>query len=184
MWWSKRTRRPASRFLQATTAASFLLVLAGCGFQPLHAPADSTGVMPADRLAAVRITPLEGRIGQQLHNLLRDRLNTSGQPRDPSYLLEIALRVTTKELGIRKDETATRANLTLSATFRLRDLDSEAVLLAGKSVSVNSYNIFDAFYATTVAEADAKRRGLRELADDISLRLAVYFAGPQAAKKP
>ena len=184
MWWFEKTRRPTSRFLQATTAASLLLVLAGCGFQPLHAPTDPTRATPADRLAAVRITPLEGRVGQQLHNLLRDRLNASGQPRDPSYLLEVALVVTTRELGIRKDETATRANLTMSATFRLRDLDSKAVLLAGKSVSVNSYNIFDAFYATKVAEDDAARRGLRDLADDIGLRLAVYFAGPKAAKTP
>ena len=185
MWWSKRTWHPTSHFLRATTAASLLLVLAGCGFQPLYAPTDPTRVTPADHLAAVRISPLEGRVGQQLHNLLRDRLNTSGQPRDPSYLLEVALRLSTRKLGIRKDETATRANLTLSARFKLRDLDSKAVLLAGRSVSVNSYDIFDAFYATKVAEDDAARRGLRELADDIGLRLSVYFAGPpHAAKKP
>jgi LPS-assembly lipoprotein len=138
---------------------------------------------PADHLAATRINPLEGRIGQQLHNLLRDRLNGSGQPREPAYALEIALRVSTSKLGIRKDETATRANLTMSARFKLRDLSSKAVLLGGRSVSVNSYNILDAFYATKVAEDDAKRRGLRELADDIGLRLAVYFAGPDAAKR-
>ena len=184
MWWSRRARQPTSRPLWATTATLFLLALGACGFQPLYAPSEAARDTPGDHLAATRINPLEGRIGQQLHNLLRDRLNASGQPRDPSYALEIALRMSTRELGIRKDETATRANLTMSARFKLRDLDTKAVLLAGRSVSVNSYDIFNAFYATKVAEDDAARRGLRQLADDIRLRLAVYFAGPHAARKP
>jgi LPS-assembly lipoprotein len=157
-----------------------LLASTACGFQPLHAPGQGARSTPADHLAAVRIVPLEGRVGQQLHNLLRDRLNASGQPREPAYTLRIALRKSTRELGIRKDETATRANLTLSARFELRDLDSRAVLLAGRVVSVNSYDIFDAFYATKVAEDDAVRRGLRQLADDIGLRLALHFSDPNA----
>jgi LPS-assembly lipoprotein len=184
MWWSRSARSAAKTALQAAAAVSLLLTVNACGFRPLHAPSDDARSTPADRLATIRINPLEGRVGQQLHNLLRDRLNASGQPRDPAYALQIALRITTQELGIRKDETATRANLTLSARFELRDLDSRAVLLAGRSVSVNSYDIFDAFYATTVAEEDAVRRGLRVLADDIGLRLAVHFAGPSAAEKP
>ncbi len=183
MWWSRRARQ-ASPFLRATPAALLLLALGACGFQPLYAPSEPARDTPGDHLAAIRINPLEGRIGQQFHNLLRDRLNASGQPRDPSYALEIALRMSTRKLGIRKDETATRANLTMSARLKLRDLDSKAVLLAGRSVSVNSYDIFDAFYATKVAEDDAARRGLRQLADDIGLRLAVYFAGPHTAQNP
>ena len=87
-------------------------------------------------------------------------------------------------LGIRKDETATRANLTMTAKFKLRDAQSKRILLRSRSVSVSSYNILDALYATTVAENDAVKRGLRELADDIRLRLAVYFADPRTAKKP
>lgn len=184
MWWSRGARQTANPVLRAAAAALLLLAVNACGFRPLHAPSEPARSTPADHLAAVRINPLQGRIGQQLHNLLRDRLNASGQPRDPAYVLQVALRLSTRQLGIRKDETATRANLTLTARFQLRDLGSKAVLLAGRSVSVNSYDIFDAFYATKVAEDDAARRGLRELADDIGLRLAVYFAGPNAAKKP
>ncbi len=184
MWWSERSKRLVGLTFGVTAAALLLFTLNACGFQPLYAPSDSARESPDAHMAATRINPLEGRIGQQLHNLLRDRLNAAGQPQKPSYALEIALRRSTRELGIRKDETATRANLTLSARFKLRDLESNAVLLAGRSVSVNSYDIFNAFYATKVAEDDATRRGLRQLADDIRLRLAIYFAGPHAARKP
>jgi LPS-assembly lipoprotein len=160
------------------------MFLAGCGFRPLHNVAQDSGTSPPESLAATRIQPLEGRVGQDLHNLLRDRLNPSGQPSKPAYLLEVELRKSTTELAIRKDETATRANLTMSADYKLRDFETKAVLLNSRSVSVNSYNILDALYATTVAEDDAVKRGLRELADEIRLRLAIYFAGPHAANRP
>ncbi len=184
MWWSRPIRRP--RLPRAGAAAVILVLasLAGCGFQPLYAPSQDDDNPAVDNLAATRILPLRDRLGQQLHNLLRDRLNPGGQPSMPAYLLEVELSKRITELGIRKDETATRANLTMTARFKLHDVESKAVLLRSRSVSVNSYNILDALYATTVAEDDAVRRALRELADDIRLRLAVYFADPRTAKKP
>ena len=60
-----------------------LLLLAGCGFEPLHAPIGKGAVTPDESLAQIQIKPVEGRIGQQLHNLLLDRLNPSGQPLAP-----------------------------------------------------------------------------------------------------
>ena len=175
--------RPA-RWQSALPVLALALAVAACGFRPLYGPAETAKEGTTDRLAATRIRPLEGRVGQQLHNLLRDRLNPSGQPIEPAYVLEVALRVSTSELGIRKDETATRANLTMRASFKLRAFDTGSIMLSGKSISVNSYNILDAFYATTVAEDDALGRGLRELADDIRLRLAIYFADRQVDATP
>ncbi len=182
MSWCDASRRP--RWRSALPALGLAFAVAACGFRPLYGPAETAEEGAIDRLAATRIGPLEGRVGQQLHNLLRDRLNPSGQPTEPAYVLEVALRVSTSELGIRKDETATRANLTMRASFKLHAYDTGSILLRGKSISVNSYNILDAFYATTVSEDDALGRGLRELADDIRLRLAVYFADRQTAGAP
>ena len=184
MWWSRPVRR--SRSPRAWVAAAILALapLAGCGFQPLYATGKDGETVSEDGLAATRIQPVNGRVGQQLHNLLRDRLNPSGQSSTPAYLLEVELSKSITQLGIRKDETATRANLTMTAKFKLRDAQSKRILLRSRSVSVSSYNILDALYATTVAEKDAVKRGLRELADDIRLRLAVYFADPRTAKKP
>jgi hypothetical protein len=45
----------------------------------------------------------------------------------------------------------------------------------GRVSAINSYNILDDPYPTDVAAEDALRRGLRELSQDIKLRLAVYF---------
>lgn len=184
MWWSKPVGWLHKPRVGVAAAILALTALAGCGFQPLYATGNDGETVTEDGLAATRIVPIEGRTGQQLHNLLRDRLNPAGQSTTPAYVLEVAVSKRIVQLGIRKDETATRANLTMTARFKLRDAKTNRVLLGSTSVSVSSYNILDALYATTVAENDAVKRGLRELANDIRLRLAVYFADPRTAKKP
>jgi LPS-assembly lipoprotein len=178
MWWS---RQPLNTSPKAPAAAALwlgvALALSACGFQPLYGRAEGQALSPVDRMALIRITPLPDRIGQQMHNLLRDRLNPTGQPREPAYHLDLQLSESRRELGIRKDETATRANLTLSAAFTLREAGSNAVLLQGQVSSVNSYNILTSQFATTFSESDARERALRELSDDIRTRLGIYFSG-------
>lgn len=128
-------------------------------------------------MAAVRIAPLPDRIGQQMHNLLRDRLNPAGQPRDPAYELRLTLNETKQELGIRRDETASRANLILAATFSLIEVATGEPVLRGRASSTNSYNILSNQFATRYAESNARSRGLREISDDIRTRLGIYFSG-------
>ncbi len=158
------------------------LRVAACGFRPLYGTPPSKELALGDQLARIRIEPLENRVGQQLHNLMRDRLNPAGPPGKPKYDLSLSLTSLTERTGIRVDETATRANLILRATYRLLDRETELVLVQGRSQSFNSYNILDAFYATTVSEADALERGLREIADEVALRLAIYFADPHTGE--
>lgn len=81
-----------------------------------------------------------------------------------------------RELALRSDETATRADLDLVAEFTLRRPSAEDVLFRGHGRSINSYNIRTSQFATHVSEQDARERGLRELADDIRAQVAIYFA--------
>ncbi len=175
MWWS----RPVPQRVRLAAGAACLLLglaLAGCGFQPLYGRSDTQAVSPLDHMAAIRIAPLPDRVGQQMHNLLRDRLNPRGQPREPAYRLDLELSESRRELGIRKDETATRANLILSASFTLREFGSDRVLLQGRTSSVNSFNILTSQFATSFSESDARKRALRELSDNIRTRLGIYFS--------
>ncbi len=151
------------------------LPLAACGFEPLYGP----GINNADvssELAAVRVNPLRDRVGQQMHNFLRDRLNPHGQPVSPNYALQVDLTETLSELGVRRDETATRANLRMEADFVLTGADGASELLRGYSSSTTSYNILNNPFATTVSEDSARERALREVAEDIKTRLALYFS--------
>jgi len=171
MLWFKRLRRAGF----AGGLVLLAVAVSGCGFQPLYGRNDA-GQRTQDLLATVRIQPLPDRVGQQLHNLLRDRLNPLGQPRKPSYTLQVQISETLEELGVRKDETATRSNLTVFADFELSDAASGKVVFEGRSRSINSYNILESQFATLFSESDARNRALREISDEISNRLAVYFA--------
>ncbi len=175
--WSSRSPRPALKSLVGAVLLLMTFALSACGFQPLYGRPQEGALSPAEHMAAVRIAPLPDRIGQQLHNLLRDRLNPRGQPRDAAYELKVELVESRQELSIRKDETATRANLVVSAQFFLQEAGSERILLRGLATSTNSYNILTSQFATTYAELNARKRGLREISEDIRTRLGIYFAG-------
>ncbi|WP_340116355.1 LPS assembly lipoprotein LptE [Pelagibius sp. 7325] len=169
MSWS---RRELTRLIVGAASA---IALAGCGFQPLYGPGiNNTEVSTS--LASVRVEPLTDRAGQQMHNFLRDRLNPRGQPADASYSLRIQLTERLQELGVRRDETATRANLRMEADFILLSVDGQTQLMSGESASTTSYDILTNPFATTVSEETARERALREVADDIHTRLALYFA--------
>ncbi len=162
-----------ARCLAAGVVAVLAIGLAGCGFRPLYGERDGGSV--ARDIATVRIAPIADRIGQMLRNELLDRLNPAGEPADPRYALEVRLAVSRQELGLRKDETATRANLRFRSRFRLREAASGAIVYSGRTASVTSFNIVESEYATISAERAARRRGTLLVADSIALRLAAYF---------
>ncbi len=180
MWWSRQGRNVSSTGpAGAALLVGVALALSACGFTPLYGGADSRAMSPVDHMSAIRISPLPDRIGQQMHNLLRDRLNPIGQPREPVYSLGLRLSESRQRLGIRKDETATRANLNLAVQFVLSSIQTGNALYRGNINSVSSYNILTSPFATGFSEADARSRALRELADGIRTRLGIYFSVQQ-----
>lgn len=154
------------------------LALQACGFHPLYAEKSGT----ANKLESVRIDPLQERNGQMLHNMLRDRINPGGQPASPEYLLRVALKERTAGLGIRRDRTASRFNLTVETKYTLYTADGKTVLFQGESAATSGYSALDlpAQYGTLSAERDARERASQVVADDIAQRLAVYFAAQSA----
>ena len=175
MSWSERMGPSRPKKVLVALALVSGLALNACGFRPLYGET-SEGASSFDSLETIQIAALPDRTGQQLHNLLRDRINPRGQPNRPEYILRILLSEQTEALAIDEDETATRANLRLSASFTLTKLNGDEVVFTGLSNSINSYNIVDSQFATYVSQGDARERALRELSEDIRLRLATYFA--------
>ncbi len=179
MWWSRKTR-------QAVILGA-LLGLAGCGFRPLYN--QPTGNDPSGGynvqadLATIYILPIKDRIGQQLRNLLLTRLNPKGSPAEPAYDLRIGLSESVQQLGIKKSSFATRANLRISASYNLvaakGTVDTGGditVLPTGTVLAISSYDISTYEFTTLTARKDARARAVREIADDLRTRFAVYFA--------
>ena len=154
-------------------------LLAACGFHPLYGrPAGDAGVTP--QLAQIFIEPIADRIGQVLHNQLRDRLTPNGVPLQPRYRLNVGLDFAKSPVAVQKDESVTRLNLTVRARYVLADARNGTTVSSGTTRSVAAFNVVRSDFATLSAERDAERRAVRDVGDEISTRLAVFFARGRA----
>ena len=162
-----------------SAAAALPLLAAGCTFRPLYRPSRNPAAAPEQQLAAVRIVPLTDRLGQLMHNALRNELNPRGQPSNPSYRLVLSLDETTDEVAIRSDETASRNDIILVARFQLVREGSDEQLLNASSTVTDSYDVLASAFATDSAQEAARERNVRRLAKQVRLQLASYFASAE-----
>jgi len=153
-----------------------VFALGACGFQPLNTYQGSRdGVRATAALSAISVPPIRDRNGQILRNALLVRLDPRGSP-------EYALIVTvTESIGsalLSRDSSATRATLTISASFNLQGADGVSVV-ADTVRSTTRYdvvrNVENAF-ADIAGESAARKRVSDAVADQIIRRLGFAFA--------
>jgi LPS-assembly lipoprotein len=151
-----------------------LPALAGCGFQPVYGPYSAAPVVNED-MAAIRVATIEDRMGQQLRLLLEERLQGGRPPIKPSYTLTVKTSTGYTDSGIRRDDTATRARVTVEASYTVHARDQEGILTSGRARSIAAYDLLEANYASVIAERDAQNQAAREIADQIVAQVASYF---------
>jgi LPS-assembly lipoprotein len=149
-----------------------LLFLSACGFTPLYGQHKA-----AQSLAQVQIADMADRSGQQMRLLLSDRFYGAQAPSPARWRLDVVLTSSRDDLGIRRDDVATRARLNMYATFTLTPVGGDKPAITGRERSFVSYNIFTDPYATSAAQDNAQERGLTQLADLITNRVALYLSG-------
>jgi LPS-assembly lipoprotein len=167
-------RRPTRR---ALLAASPALLVAGCGFSPLHAPQGQS--LPP---IAIEAPPTEA--GFVLRERLLERLPAGGVP---AWTLAVDLDLAREGAGITRRSAVTRYVLIGEATYSLlpaggaEPVLTEAVA-ARTAWSAPASDAATAFAARS-AEIAARERLARTLADRIALRLALHFraAGGEGA---
>ena len=156
-----------------TIVVAVFAVASACGFQPLHAPGG--GVVPSV-LAKIDVAPIPNRLGKVVRNHLVERLTPRGSPIAAEYRVVVSLRLAKEALAIARDDSATRFNVSLEATFDLLLVSTGDTVLRGTVRSVSAYNVVSSDYANVVAERDAELRAAREVSDELKIRIAVYLA--------
>jgi LPS-assembly lipoprotein len=174
--WFDRARAPRWR---AAVCVLVGLALAGCGFEPIYGAKGKAETVA--EFSAVKIEPILERTGQLLRNQLLDSLNPTGEPARVNYRLLVEVTEVKQQLAIRKSELATRSNLNLTARYRLFDVTRNAYVMSRSSTVTASYNLLTNEFATLAAEADARERGVRDLSEDITRQLALYFRNQSKA---
>jgi LPS-assembly lipoprotein len=154
-----------------------LLSLNHCTFRPLYGTHDEES---SEHLAYIKINNIEGRLGQVMRNVLLQKLTPQGQPSNPLYALSVSISFSDRDLGIAKDATATRSEVTLSVTYTLTDHKTGKVLYEGKEVESTDYNILtNSYYSNIVSKNNAQEGVIEFMANLIKLSLASYLNSPQ-----
>lgn len=167
---------------------SLIFFVAGCGFHPVYSPSSFNAISFPEQnntisqdLALIKINLIPDRKGQLLRNALIHSLTPKGQPGNPQYILLVNLKEESKALGILKDATYSRSQLTFTADFSLISTTTNQVLLSAQAITTSNFNFITSNqFATIVADDDAHARGLELLAQDIARQIAMYFS---SAKK-
>jgi LPS-assembly lipoprotein len=163
-----------ARFCRLIVLATALLpALAGCGFHPLYAERGGGGGRSDPQLASVRIEPIPDRIGQLLAMSLRDGFNPDGAEMPQRYNLIVRVTTSRRDVGIRKDATATRTQFDVSASYTLTRLTDKKVILAATSRTTNGFDIVQNEYATVVAEQSSRDTAVRQISSEIQTRVAL-----------
>jgi LPS-assembly lipoprotein len=161
--------KPAKSLLALPLAA--LLSLNGCGLTPMYAGGGSGPV--AQGLAAVEVSPIEGKAGWLMRNDLRNRLGQSGTHGAPRYRLDVLLDDQLEGLGLISDDTVGRERRTLRARYQLVDMASGDILLDATAGSDAGIDVVSSEYATIAAENTALENLSQEVSDQIVARLAL-----------
>ena len=151
--------------------------LTACGFEPVYKNASvGTPSQTSRFLNTVEIAIIPNREGQILRNALIDRIYSGGYPHNPEYRLLISpIAEKIVEIGIDKDDNASRAQLRQETIMNLVRIDNGQTILTRPVRATTGYNILLGQFTTFVTENDAREQAIRTLADNIVTQLELYF---------
>ncbi len=149
--------------------------LSGCGFQPLYGTTAS-GARLSEVMAGVDITPIPGRLGQRIRNELIFENRGGGYAAPTKYRLDITVKESVTDQLVTRQGEATGQVYQVVATFKLKKVGNNEVVLEGKAISRAAYDRFQQIFANVRARYDAQDRVARTIAETIMVRLAAYLS--------
>jgi LPS-assembly lipoprotein len=161
------------------------LTLAGC-FQPLYGSASGPAGTPALRqtLSTIEVVPIKldanspfVRMAVQLQNDLK--FNFTGGGGAPPANYQLIVQITGSQSVVNASSVAGYpiiTNYAFNATYSLVEVASKKQILTGRTVSTVSFDPSGAQrFARYSGAEDAKLRAAKEIADNITTRMASFF---------
>ena len=151
--------------MRLAAPVALALGLAGCGLQPMYAGG-------GNGLVARELGAIEGQSGWLVRNALVDRLGAA-EGSTAKYRLDVRLDDRLEGLGVLSDDTIGRERRTLRARYQLVDLATGAIVVDATAGSDAGIDVVSSEYATIAAEQTALENLAREVASQITTRLAL-----------
>jgi len=150
--------------IAAAFAVLSALAVSACGFTPMYAE-PATG----SSLRRIAVATQDDRLGYRLREQLEDALAWD-RSATPLYRLTTQVEQNRRSLGRRIDDTATRYELTVKATWTLTPA-AGGTPVTGVETVTTTYASADQPYAAIAAQQDGEERAASELARLIRLDL-------------
>jgi LPS-assembly lipoprotein len=181
-----KTKRDFARCAVSARAGLAILgltaLLAGCadgsGFKPLYGTSALGGAGVSEKLAAVDVAPIPGRVGQRLRNEFIYQSTGGGAPLPPEYRLEIAVRESVSSTLVRIDGDARGQIYNLDASFKLIRMTDKAVVMEGRSYGRAGFERVNSVFANVRAREDAENRAAKTVGEEMRTRVLAYLAQP------
>ena len=146
-------------------------MFSSCGYEPIY----SKNVNTNKELLSISIKNIKNRSGQILRNTLLNQLNPERERVIIKYRLEIKIYEEKTSLGFRRDMSATRQDLKITAKYLLKKAKNEEIIFEEETSSISSFDVVESVYATIVAENDTRNKNLQIISDDIYTNLVIFF---------
>ena len=166
-------RLPPASALLVLLCLGLAAPLGGCGFRPLMG--SGSAVAASGQMGRVQISPIANRVGQKLRNELMQRINPRGTRVGSPWRLEVQMADSARDSGIQNNNTVTRKEIRLFATFALIEVATGKVVLSDTARSNEAYNVSATEFGTVVSGRAANDTAVTVIADEIQTRLAIYF---------
>jgi len=162
---------------RALIVVAGMLLLQGCGFEPLYGDVSPMGAGVSTTLSMIYVEPISERIGYDLRNDLLDRLDATSNAGNARYRLKLYITELEEPVVFQPNTSITRYNYTLTAHYDLVARDATQPLKSGDVTSFAAYNVAASpyLYSTVAAQRDAKTRAANDIAERIRIELAVYL---------
>jgi LPS-assembly lipoprotein len=158
-----------------------LAILSGCGdsgFRPLYGSSAIGGANVEEKLAAVDVAPIPGRVGQRIRNELIYQATGGGLPLPPEYRLDIAVREYVSSTLVQIDGNAAGQVYNLDASYTLVRISDKQVVAEGKSYARAGFERLTSIFANVRARENAENRAAKTVGEELRTRLMAHLSRP------
>ncbi len=146
-------------------------IFTSCGYEPIYSKNANTN----KELLSISVQNIKNRPGQILRNTLLNQLNPERERVITKYRLIVEIFESKSSLAYRRDMSATRTDLIITANYLLKDIKNGEILLKQEAKSISSFDVVESVYATLIAEKDVREKNLKVISNDIYTNLVIFF---------
>lgn len=163
-----------------------IVSLTACGFRPLYTSnsVNDNDKYVQDEMSQIFIDEIDGFHGQKMRRQLLSLISPEHEVERGKYRLSVEIGTPTKsELGVKRNNQATRFRLSYNVRYTLYSFPQMNKIKSGSVSKFSSYDVNNSPRSSDVAKDYMEDRLLKEIARDITIQISSYFEKEILAEK-